>query len=145
MPQEVEGLLTPHDILGIVVAVVLIGFFGLGRRLATACAHTLEEIGDGHVEDLGHVVKSAGTDSIGATLVLLDLLEGDPEPFSQLFLTETEENAPGPRLRADVKVDWICSAWMFFSRHRKYPLSVVTYHRALIVMPRYAHVAEAHT
>src|SRR5215216_7688557 len=62
---------------------------GLAEALAAAARHRparqrvgrhlVEEVRHRHVEYLGELVKPARTDAVGATLVLLDLLEGEPD------------------------------------------------------------------
>src|SRR5215212_4891863 len=79
---------------------------GLAEALATAARHRparqsvgrhlVEEVRHRHVEHLGELVKPARTDAVGATLVLLDLLEGEPDALADFGLTHPEQRATLP-------------------------------------------------
>ena len=50
------------------------------------------------------VTKPAGTDPVGALLVFLDLLKGDPEAFAQFFLAHAEHGPTKTNPRPDVDI-----------------------------------------
>src|SRR5262245_6404729 len=66
--------------------------------------HLVEEIGHRHIEDLGELEEPARADAVRATLVLLDLLEGEPDGCPELFLAHSEERAALAHARADMNV-----------------------------------------
>ena len=53
---------------------------------AATATHALEEVGDGHIQQLGRVVQAACADAVGSPLVLLHLLKSDSQTFGKLFL-----------------------------------------------------------
>ena len=66
-----------------------------------------EEVRRGDTQNARRFQQSAGADSIGALLVLLDLLKGYAEVFAQLLLADAEHHPPKPDAAADVNVDWM--------------------------------------
>src|SRR5829696_6874997 len=87
---------------------------GLAEALAAAARHRparqrvgrhlVEEVRNRHVEHLGELVKPARTDAVGAALVLLDLLEGEPDGRPELLLAHSQERAALTHARADMDV-----------------------------------------
>ena len=61
-----------------------------------------------HLWESQLTIKELGrADTVGAALVFLDLLKGQPKIFSELFLAYTELFSEGPHSSADVDVDGI--------------------------------------
>ena len=59
----------------------------------------------GTSENLAELEKPARTDSVGATLILLDLLEGEIEGLAKLSLGHPEQRTPQAHASADMNVD----------------------------------------
>src|ERR1700676_2354200 len=53
------------------------------------------------------MVKGARTDPVGASLVFLDLLEGEAEFLGQLLLAHAQLAAAQPHARTDIDIDWM--------------------------------------
>jgi hypothetical protein len=59
-----------------------------------------EEVRHRHVEHLGEFIEPAQTDAVGAALVFLDLLEGEPDGRPELLLAHPEKRGTHPRKAA---------------------------------------------
>src|SRR5205823_11108741 len=66
---------------------------------------TLEEECNGDLQDLRDVLDSARADSVGALLVLLDLLECQAERVTEVCLAHRKHHPPHAYAAADVLVD----------------------------------------
>jgi hypothetical protein len=67
----------------------------------------LEEERDRDLQHGRDVLQPAGTDSIGALLVFLDLLESDPQAFSKFFLAHVLHHATQTDPPSHVYIDGI--------------------------------------
>src|SRR5262245_60157056 len=76
----------------------------ISRRRA---ARILEEERYGHGQDARDMLQAARANAIGALLVFLDLLEGDPEMLAELFLAHAQHHAAQANPTADVSIDRI--------------------------------------
>src|SRR5215471_618672 len=96
------------------ILLLLEGCAGLAEALAPAARHRtsrqsvrrhlVEEVRHRHIENLGELVEPARTDAVGAALVLLNLLEGEPDGCSQLLLAHAEQRATLTHARADMNI-----------------------------------------
>jgi hypothetical protein len=77
---------------------------------------TIEKERDRHLQYLRDLLKSAGTNAIGALLILLNLLKGEAERVAQLLLTHAQHHPAHAHPAADVLVDRI---WGFFCYHTR--------------------------
>ena len=82
------------------------------RRLCAIAAHLvrwliLEEIPNRHRQGSGDLLKSAGSDPIGALLVFLDLLQCHAKAVTELLLTEAEDQSAQSHSLADLKINQI--------------------------------------
>jgi hypothetical protein len=77
------------------------------RAVTDRSRHLVEEIGHRHVEHARQIEQAAGTDAIGAALVFLHLLEGQPDRVTELFLAHAEQGAAQPNAASDMDIDWI--------------------------------------
>jgi len=68
-----------------------------------------EEVRRGDTQNARRFQQSAGADSIGALLVLLDLLKGYAEVFAELLLTHAQRHAAQPHPTSNVDVDRVGS------------------------------------
>jgi hypothetical protein len=59
------------------------------------------------VENLRNRLQPAGADAIGALLVFLDLLEGQPQRIRKLLLAHAEHHAAHADAAADILIGWI--------------------------------------
>jgi hypothetical protein len=59
---------------------------------------------DWHLEEVRYVLKSAGTDTVLAVFVFLDLLERDAKPVGKLHLGQVEHVAAHTHATADMLV-----------------------------------------
>lgn len=59
------------------------------------------------VEDLGYRLQPAGADAIGALLVFLNLLEGQPERIGEFLLAQAEHHPTHAHAAADILIGWI--------------------------------------
>jgi hypothetical protein len=92
-----------------------IGIEGIGSRFCEARRdrrrahriHIVEEERHGDVQDTAQVMQATRPDSIGAPLVFLNLLKGQPDGLAELFLAQAEHVAAQPHARADMDVDWV--------------------------------------
>lgn len=50
-------------------------------------------------------MQAAGADAVGAALVFLDLLKGQPDGFAQLFLAHAQQGAAQAQTATDIDVD----------------------------------------
>ncbi len=91
----------------------VLGETGRGRSGRRA----LEEERNRHAQDIGNMLQPAGTNSIGALLVFLDLLEGNPEILSQLLLAHADHHASHTHSASDVLVNRI-GRLLGYGRHR---------------------------
>jgi len=66
-----------------------------------------DEGGDGGFQLGGDLDQHRGRDPVGAALVLLNLLEGDPEGIGQLCLAEAQPTTANADARANRDVDWV--------------------------------------
>jgi hypothetical protein len=66
-----------------------------------------EEVRHRHVEHLGELIEPARTDAVGAALVLLDLLEGEPDGRPELLLAHSEKRAALTHARADMDINFM--------------------------------------
>src|SRR5262245_22202077 len=71
---------------------------------ADAFARALEEERYWHLKDMGDLLQPASPDAVGASLVLLHLLEAETECGTQLFLAHCKQNTAHPHPAADVPV-----------------------------------------
>jgi hypothetical protein len=109
--NEFKRLATGHWIAIFVNFGELLGVEQLrGRLRGNACAHLFEEVRERHVEGSCKIVEPARTHPIGATLVLLNLLERESERICQPFLTQSEQCPPQADAAADVDVNGIGEA-----------------------------------
>jgi hypothetical protein len=67
----------------------------------------VEEIRHRHVEHLGDLIEPSRTDAVGAALVLLDLLERQPDGVAELGLTHRQQRTSLTHARADVNIDGV--------------------------------------
>src|SRR4029079_12905334 len=67
----------------------------------------LEEESDGNAQDGGDRLQTAGANPVRALFVLLDLLKGDAEIFTQLFLAHSKHIATQPDATPDMDIDRI--------------------------------------
>src|SRR4029077_6845265 len=66
--------------------------------------HLVEEIGYRDVLYLGKLQQPPRTDSVGAALIFLDLLKGEPDGRSQLLLAHAEKGTALAHTRTDMDV-----------------------------------------
>ncbi|MDB5265051.1 MAG: hypothetical protein JWN64_622 [Parcubacteria group bacterium] len=81
-----------------------------GRELDDAeqrIGQTFEEVGDRGLEGLSDLIQLGGADAVGATFVLLDLLERQLQSVGQVFLADAQDFAAHADAGADVQVDRI--------------------------------------
>jgi hypothetical protein len=64
-----------------------------------------EEEGDRNVQHATEIMQPAGTDPIGASLVFLNLLKGQSDRLSKLFLAEAKHVSAEPDAVADMDID----------------------------------------
>src|SRR5271165_44361 len=76
---------------------------GDGRR--SHRIHVVEEERHRDVQNAAQIMQAAGSDAIGAALVFLDLLKGQANRLSELFLAQAEHVATQSHARADMNVD----------------------------------------
>src|SRR4029077_21040482 len=69
-----------------------------------------KKVADRHLEDCGNLPQPRGADPVGAALVFLHLLKGEPEALRELLLVQAEQQTPGPDLAADIDVNRIRDA-----------------------------------
>ena len=67
--------------------------------------HLVEEERYRHVENLGELKKPACADPIGASLVLLNLLEGDPHGLPKCCLAHAQQRAAQTNSAADMRIN----------------------------------------
>src|SRR5579862_6220886 len=82
--RQLQPLLTPQELAD---RVLQLGAVALAARLGQA----LEEEGDRRLEHLADLEELGGADPVRASLVLLDLLEGDAQFGRQRLLADTHE------------------------------------------------------
>src|SRR4029077_1952686 len=75
----------------------------LGCRRAARSA--LEQERHRDLQHFRNLLDAAGTDAVGALLVFLDLLKGQPERFAELFLAHPQHDAAHPHPAANVFVN----------------------------------------
>src|SRR5438477_5024490 len=75
---------------------------GLARCIAARAA--AEEERDRHFERLGNALQAACADTIHTFLVLLNLLEGDPNPVGKLSLRKAAFQPPGAYAAPDFRI-----------------------------------------
>ncbi len=63
-----------------------------------------------YLKCLGYALESAGTDTVGAPLVLLNLLEGYANLVRKLCLRETLFQPPRPNASANFFINRICAS-----------------------------------
>jgi hypothetical protein len=84
--------------------------FRSGLRLIGVVARVLEAVEekcDRDAEGLGDRIELGGANAIGATLVFLNLLEGQAKSVSQLILTKADQLAPQSHPTADMYIDGV--------------------------------------
>jgi hypothetical protein len=59
------------------------------------------------LKDFGNLLQAAGADAVGALLVFLDLLEGQPERIAQSFLAHAHHEPAHAHAAADMSVNRI--------------------------------------
>src|SRR5260370_1140649 len=67
--------------------------------------HVVEEKRYRDIPDPAQIVQPTGTDAIRATLILLDLLEGQADRLTELLLAQAEHVTPQTDARADMAID----------------------------------------
>src|SRR6202007_3267220 len=67
--------------------------------------HIVEEKRDRDIQYPAEVMQPTGADTISASLILLDLLEGQPYGLTELFLTNPKHIPAKPDSRPDMDVD----------------------------------------
>ncbi|CUX09649.1 hypothetical protein AGR7B_Cc10313 [Agrobacterium deltaense RV3] len=84
------------------------------RRLRHAgCAASLiagcifEKKGNGHIKDRGNILEAAGANAVRAFFILLDLLKGNSETFTQLLLAHSEHGSAKANSASDMNVDGV--------------------------------------
>jgi hypothetical protein len=83
----------------------------LARLLAVL--QPFEEDGDGHTEELAQLEQAAGGHAVEAALVLLQLLEGQPQRRGDVALAEPCEHAQFPQALADEHIDLVQAFLLF--------------------------------
>ena len=86
------------------------------QRWVLVIGCTLPAMGASYIalQHAGDVLQAAGTDAVGALLVFLNLLEGDAEVLTELFLTHPEHHAAQSNPAPDVDIDRV---WLLLVRH----------------------------
>lgn len=69
--------------------------------------HVVEKEGYRHIEHTAQLKETARANAIGASLVFLDLLEGETDRLAELFLAQSEHGATKPNATAHVDIDGI--------------------------------------
>ena len=60
-----------------------------------------------NIQNARNVLKTARADPVGSFFILLDLLEGDPEALSELFLAHAQHGAAKANPATDMNVDGV--------------------------------------
>jgi hypothetical protein len=84
-----------------------------------AFGHIVKEKRNRNIKDPAELEQTRSADSIGASFVLLNLLERQPYGLAQLFLAQTQQRAPQPDTASHVNVDRI-------GRARGQPFDITT-------------------
>jgi hypothetical protein len=79
-------------------------------RRRTRRIHIVEKEGDWYVKDLRELQQPARAYAISTEVVLLNLLEREPDRFGKLFLTQPKHLPPQPHARTDMHVDRVRTA-----------------------------------
>jgi hypothetical protein len=87
-----------------------------GRLRRTGFAEAVIETAHRDIENLRHFEKPSRADAVRAALVLLDLLERNPEPAAELGLAHAMRFAQPPDLAADHRIMRASSAHAVFFR-----------------------------
>jgi hypothetical protein len=74
-------------------------------RLGAAGFEIAEEMRNRHVQDIGDLRQPRCTDPIGAALVFLDLLEGEPERSGERLLVHPDQQPSRADAGADMNID----------------------------------------
>ena len=79
--------------------------------IASFMIGSVEEGGDGHLENASDLEKPAGADAIGAVLVFLHLLEGQVEFSGEFCLGYFSRKTQKPDIAADQLVDCVAPSF----------------------------------
>eukprot|EP01100_Stratorugosa_tubuloviscum_P013633 TRINITY_DN6955_c0_g1_i1.p2 TRINITY_DN6955_c0_g1~~TRINITY_DN6955_c0_g1_i1.p2 ORF type:complete len:171 (+),score=-34.73 TRINITY_DN6955_c0_g1_i1:93-605(+) len=69
--------------------------------------HIVEEKADGNIQNTRKIEQTRSTDTIGAALVLLDLLEGQAQGFTQLFLAHAKQGTAQTHTGTHMHIDGV--------------------------------------
>ncbi|CUX40725.1 hypothetical protein AGR5A_Cc90298 [Agrobacterium genomosp. 5 str. CFBP 6626] len=78
-----------------------------GRAANLIAGRVFEEEGNGYVQNPRYVLQAAGADTVRALFVLLDLLKGNSETFTQLFLAHAKHGSAKANSASDMNVDGV--------------------------------------